>query len=85
MFKTGLAPKLWSKGVIYPIPKCNTSDPLDSLSYRGIMLASSVYKLYVSILNKHMTKWAEDNKLLADGQNGFRQGVAMVILLPCQP
>ncbi len=39
-FETGLAPKLWSKGVISPIPKCNTSDPL---SNRGITLASSVY------------------------------------------
>ncbi len=53
----GLAPQLymWSKGVISPIPKCNISDPSDPLSYKGIMLESSVYKLYVSNLNKHVT------------------------------
>ncbi len=85
-FETSLAPKLVSIGVISPIPKCNTSDPRDPLSYRGITLASSVYKLYVSILNKRLTKWAGDKKVLADGQNGLdKVGVARIIFLSCQP
>ncbi len=61
------------KGFISPIPKCDTSDPRDPLSYTGITLALSVYKPYVSILNKCLTKWAEDNKLLTDGQKSIRQ------------
>ena len=38
-FTTGVVPTEWGKGIITPIPKSNTSDPRDPLSYRGITLA----------------------------------------------
>ena len=43
------------------------------MSYRGISLASSVYKIYCSILNDRLYKWADDNKKLEDEQGGFRK------------
>ena len=73
-FRNGLAPTVWCKGIINPIPKGGNCDKRDPLSYRGITIASSVYKLYASILNNRLTKWSEENRLLADCQNGFRKG-----------
>ena len=42
-------------------------------SYRGIALASAVYKIYCSVINDRLTIWAESNGLMADEQNGFRK------------
>jgi hypothetical protein len=44
-FKAGKVPSGWAKGIINPIPKSSTEDPRDPLSYRGITLACSSYKL----------------------------------------
>ena len=44
-FEKGTVPSLWSKCIISPIPKSSTTDPRNPLSYRGIALASSMYKL----------------------------------------
>lgn len=49
------------------------ADLRDPLSYRGIALASVSYKLYCNILNDRLSQWVDDNNLLADEQNGFRQ------------
>ena len=72
-FEAGVAPSKWSKGIINPIPKGGVSDARDPSSYRGITIASSVYKLYVSVLNNRLTRWSETYGLLHDSQNGFRQ------------
>lgn len=72
-FNSGKIPKMWGKGIITPIPKCSTSDPRDPLSYRGITLASCVYKLYCSILNDRLTYWLDCNNIINDEQNGFRK------------
>ena len=50
-FVTGIVPSVWNKSIINPIPKSSQSDPRDPLSYRGITLASSMYKLYSALLN----------------------------------
>ena len=71
-FRTGNIPSEWGKGIIYQIPKSNTGDPRDPLSYRGITLESSPYKLYCAILNNRLTKLVEENNKLVDEQNGFR-------------
>ncbi len=55
-----------------PIPKNSTTDPRDPLNYRGIILASSAYKLYAGILNRRLTIWTELNGKVGDEQNGFR-------------
>jgi hypothetical protein len=72
-FNTGNIPSDWGKGIINPIPKANTTDPRDPLNYRGITLAPSMYKLYCAVLNKRLSKWVEENNILAEEQNGFRK------------
>ena len=72
-FRTGNIPTEWGKEIINPIPKSNSYDQRDPLSYRGITLASSLYKLYCAILNNRLTRWVEENGKLVDEQNGFRK------------
>ena len=72
-FSSGKVPSTWLHNIISPIPKCNTGDPRDPNSSRGITLASCVYKLYCSVLNKRLSVWAEANQRIADEQNGFRK------------
>jgi hypothetical protein len=71
-FNTGRVPDMWARGVINPIPKCNTSDPRDPTSYRGITLASSMCKLYAGVLNRRLNVWSDVNGKVNDEQNGFR-------------
>ena len=72
-FNTGTIPEVWSKSLISPIPKNSAADKRDPSSYRGITLASAVYKLYVGILNKRLSRHAESEGWVSDVQNGFRQ------------
>ena len=72
-FKTGEVPSEWTRGIINPIPKSETKDARNPLSYHGISLLSVPYKIYADILNQRLTKWLETNKLLVDEQNGFRK------------
>ena len=72
-YEKGIIPSLWSKCIISPIPKSSTTDPRDPLSYRGIALASSMYKLYCFILNNRISTWCEANGKIVDEQNGFRK------------
>ena len=44
------------------------------LNYRGLTLASAIYKLYCGILNTRLSTWAEAEGLLVDEQNAFRKG-----------
>ena len=77
-FEKGCIPSDWGKGIINPIPKSSTMDPRDPLSYRGITLASAMYKIYCAVLNKRLSKWVENNGILVDEQNGFRKGRSTV-------
>ena len=70
-FDKGIIPSMWNKCIISPIPKSSTTDPRDPLSYRGIALASSMYKLYCSVLNTRISSWFEENYKITDEQNGF--------------
>ena len=45
----------------------------DPLSYRGITLSNSMYKLYSSVINDRLSKWVENSDILVDEQNGFRK------------
>ena len=72
-FDKGLVPALWGQCVIKPIPKSSSNDPRDPLSYRGIALASSIYKVYCTVINDRLTKWAESRDVITDEQNGFRK------------
>ena len=52
--------------LLTPFPKSSTEDRRDLLSHHGIAVASSVYKLYCSILNYHLGRWSEDNGKIVD-------------------
>ena len=77
-FDQVIAPDAWKLGIITPIPKSSTTNDKDPLSYRGITLASVLYKIYCSILNSRLSLLEEDNNLLHDAQNGFRKGRSTV-------
>ena len=72
-FNTGCIPSLWGKSIINPIPKSSSADQKDPLSYRGISLSASMYKLYSSLLNNRLSVWSENNDKIVDEQNGFRK------------
>ena len=72
-FDKGIIPSMWNKCIISSIPKSSTTDPRDPLSYRGIALAPSMYKLYCSVLNTRISSWCEELYKINDEQNGFRK------------
>ena len=71
-FKNNIVPSDWSKAIICPIPKGSSKNPYSPLSYRGISLLPCISKIYTSILNSRITFYLEDENLLVDEQNGFR-------------
>ncbi len=77
-FDSGKVPSIWTQSVINPIPKNRTNDPRVPLNYRGISLLSCIYKIYSAILNYRLTKHLDDNSLIHDEQNGFREGRSCV-------
>jgi len=70
---TGHIPKEWASGMIIPIYK-NKGSKTDPNNYRGITLLSCMAKLFTSIINKRLTIFIENNKLLNENQTGFRKG-----------
>ena len=80
VFDTSIIPLLWRKSVICPLLKDPNSDRRVPLNYRGISLLSCVSKLYSAVINKRLRKYMENNRLLADEQNGFRSGRSCVTI-----
>jgi hypothetical protein len=72
-FSNSVAPSIWRKSIIVPIPKNSLLDPCIPMNYRGISLLSCTYKLYTSILNDRLVKYNNHNNFIADEQNGFRK------------
>ncbi|KAH3716408.1 hypothetical protein DPMN_059130 [Dreissena polymorpha] len=72
-FETGKIPNSWNLGLITPVKKQPMSDKRDPTNYRGIAVTGSIYKAYCAVINNRLTKWAEDNNVFADEQNGFRR------------
>ena len=73
-FTHSYVPDVWLKSLITPVPKGKDKDPNVPLNYRGISLISCVSKLYSGVLNKRLLSYLEDNKYIAEEQNGFRPG-----------
>ena len=73
-FQTGLVPSIWRNGLISPIPKNSSLNRYLPLSYRGLMLISTLEKCYTSILNTRLTNHLETQDIIADEQGGFRKG-----------
>ena len=72
-FDKGLVPALWGQCVIKLIQKSSSNDPRDPSCYRGIALASSLYKVYYTVINDRLTKWAESRDVITYEQNSFRK------------
>ena len=72
VYQTECVPLEWAQGMIVPIPK--NSDTSKMENFRGITLLSVVGKMFVSILNRRLTRWLSEQKVLVDEQAGFREG-----------
>lgn len=73
-FETGKIPDSWNYGIFTLILKYNnTGDKRDASNYRGITVTTSIYKAYCALLNERLTKWAEENDIIEEEQNGFRR------------
>jgi hypothetical protein len=70
VFNSGYFPTQWTKGVIIPVHKKGPSD--DPNNYRGITLASSLGKLFTSVLNERLKHWSIANNIGTDAQYGFK-------------
>ena len=78
LFKCGIMPTMWLKGIITPIPKGAGKDPYVPLNFRGITLLSCVVKVYTSMLNNRILAYCDTLHLLVDEQNGFRKKRACI-------
>ena len=63
----------WTVGVIRPIYKKKGS-PADPDNYRAITIVSNLGKLFTSILNKRLNKYADNIELITKVQAGFGKG-----------
>ena len=63
-FSEGTIPSEWSKGIIHPIPKDKSMDPLVPMDYKGITLTCIMYKRYCTVLNHRLTQWVEQTDIL---------------------
>ena len=63
IFDTGIIPENWTIGNIKPIYK-NKGDPKQPENYRPITLVSCFGKLFTSVINNRLTKYAESHDLI---------------------
>ena len=63
--------EFWREGIVVSIFKNNGSKK-DPGNYRGITLLSAIGKMYSNCIAIRLSKYLEDNAILADCQNGFR-------------
>ena len=62
----------WNISMISPLHK--TGSKINPDNYRGISLSSCFSKLFTSILNQRLTKFAFDHKIFSTSQLGFLAG-----------
>ena len=73
IFDSGFVPDSWTLGDILPIYK-NKGNIRHPDNYRPIIILSCFGKLFTSILNTRITKYAEENERIDSCQAGFRKG-----------
>jgi hypothetical protein len=66
----------FSKSIIFPIHK--KGDRNDPSMYRGISFMNCGPKIFISLLNKRLTTWVEENNKLNEFQAGFRRSFSTV-------
>ncbi len=72
VWKSGVMPEGWREATVVPIYK--SRDANSAKNYRGISLLSTAYKIFASVINVRLTRWAEEAKILPENQAGFRCG-----------
>ena len=72
ILSTGKVVQQWVIGMIVPIYKKGPKS--EPSNYRGVTLMSCLGKLFLSILNARLLKYAIDNKILSKKQLGFLAG-----------
>ena len=72
ILRDGQIPESWTMGMIVPIYK-NKGDKSDANNYRGITILSCLGKLFTSVINDRLTKFADESKLINENQTGFRK------------
>jgi hypothetical protein len=70
----GYFPSFWKHAITAIIQKANEELYAMPNAYRPIALLSCLGKLFESIITKHVTFWAENNQVLAEGHFGGRAG-----------
>ena len=76
-FNESIFPSSWAEGIIIPIFK--KEEHTDPNNYRGITLLSNLGKVFTIILNKHLTKWSESNKIISENQAGLERAIKHLI------
>lgn len=69
--QVGSLPPAWALCAITPIHK--SGSVTEPGNYRGIAVGTVLAKMYATLLNSRLTRWAEANNLRAAGQAGFRE------------
>ena len=70
---TGIVPQDWLKGMIVPIYK-GKGDKKMADNYRGITILSCFGKLFTSVINHRLSKYADEHSIIGPEQAGFRKG-----------
>jgi len=74
---SGITPDSWACGIILPLfKKKGVKSDVDN--YRGITLLSCLGKLFTSIINNRLTKFAESAYIIGPEQAGFRKGYSTI-------
>ena len=75
-FKFGKIPSVWCTKYLHLFQ--SVLHHRDPLSYRGITLALSAYKLYCSILDNRLLTWLDTRDIIQDEQNNFRKSKSTI-------
>ena len=73
VLETGTVPEDWCLGIISPIYKKKGARNSPE-NYRGITLLSCIGKLFTSILNKRLSSFIDQERIVGPEQAGFRAG-----------
>ena len=76
LFESGMFPLAWSESLIRPLHKKDDKNSPDN--YRGISLFNVSGKLYSYVLNKRLTDWVEEHRLVNEAQAGFRRNYSTI-------
>ena len=76
LYDQGIFPNSWARSIIVPLYKKGDRNNPDN--YRGISLMSILGKVYTTILNKRLTKWADLHDKIPETQAGFRSKYSTV-------